>query len=99
MLTLIGACNPVFITKSSWSICWLAFATFPYFTEFRTQDGPCAVLTVPYLPCLGALLADRRPQAKRVTDITWTMCGTPEYLAPEIIMNKGCVTCPTVTGV
>mmetsp|Transcript_54575 Transcript_54575/g.143704 ORF Transcript_54575/g.143704 Transcript_54575/m.143704 type:complete len:363 (+) Transcript_54575:131-1219(+) len=39
--------------------------------------------------CEGHLKVTDFGFAKVVDDKTWTLCGTPEYLAPEIIQSKG----------
>lgn len=34
-------------------------------------------------------LVDLGLAKKIVSGKTWTLCGTPDYIAPEVIMNKG----------
>ncbi|KCV72224.1 AGC/PKA protein kinase [Fonticula alba] len=62
-----------------------------------SQDAKNLYLTMEYVPG-GEMFYHLRQAGRCITDFgfakkldgrTWTVCGTPEYLAPEIILSKG----------
>merc|ERR1712001_86341 len=63
--------------------------SFPFLVslEFHFKDNSNLYMILEYVP--GGEMFSHFGFAKRVKGRTWTLCGTPEYLAPEIILSKG----------
>ena len=53
------------------------------YTHFQTAFG--AKFKVPFFQMVDFGFSKRIAVGSK----TWTFCGTPEYVAPEIILNKG----------
>jgi serine/threonine protein kinase len=85
---LLGACLPVpvpvphYVARSRGHICSSSLA-------HRCNGFPSALRHGGFTDEHGYLKVTDFGFAKKVEDRTWTLCGTPEYLAPEIIQSKG----------
>ncbi|KAF3846250.1 hypothetical protein F7725_003328 [Dissostichus mawsoni] len=72
----------------------LQAVSFPFLVrlEHSFKDNSNLYMIMEYVPGGEMFSHLRRIDfgfAKRVKGRTWTLCGTPEYLAPEIILSKG----------